>query len=135
MPSANVQLVRDVLKAWNRGERRTDAFSPAAEFDLSRWLFDVPSVWRISEDAPQRLESLIGIWEEFACRPERVLEVSGQVLAIVSLRMRGRSSGAGVSGRCAAVFALRDGRITSVTVYPDMDEASSALAAAGSVPG
>jgi ketosteroid isomerase-like protein len=127
MASQRVQAVDSVIEAWNAGTHVRELFTADAVFDLTRWAFDVPTAWTVKDpEAHKRVESFIGVWEDFRCDIHELTDVGRAVLAVVHLTARGRVSGVKLSDRFALVFDFDDGRINRFTVYPDESQARAA---------
>jgi ketosteroid isomerase-like protein len=133
MSQENVELVRSVFDAWNRGELG-DVLPFVAE-DIE-WLEieGLPDAMageeiRGSESVRSMLESLFDVWESYRLEPEVVRAVGdNRVFAVLREVARGRVSGAEVAGRWGYVIEIRDGKVARVEAYRN---AERALEAAG----
>jgi ketosteroid isomerase-like protein len=129
--SQNVDLVRSIYAAWERGEfGETDWVDPDIEFQA---IGDTPSAGKST--GPQGMASYwrewLSAWEEFAVKAEEYVEVDEErVLVLVRFGGRGKTSGVEIGRiwtRGASVFHIRDGKITRLLVYTDYQRALSDL--------
>ena len=67
-------------------------------------------------------------WGSLELEIEELIDAGDEVISVVRQHGRGRLSGAEVEQGFAQVWALRDGKIIRMTMYPDRE---SALEAAG----
>jgi ketosteroid isomerase-like protein len=58
---------------------------------------------------------------------ERLIDAGDQVVASAAWRGRGKTSGVATQWRFGLVFTLRDGRITSMVAYRELDDALEAV--------
>jgi ketosteroid isomerase-like protein len=128
--SANLDLVRSIYAAWERGDFSSVAWAnpdlvlvTADGPDPGRWggLKAVSEAWR----------SYLRNWEELRTRADEYREVDGErVLVLAHNRGRGKTSGIDVAEmgwRFATVFRVRDGRVIELTLYFDSDRALADL--------
>ena len=130
MSSANVELVRSILEAWERGD-----FSSAewADPEIELVIGDGP--------APGSRKGLAGMaeaardglsaWKDFRFAVEEYRELADErVLALVRFSGRGKRSGLEVGQiwlQGAALFQSRDGRVTRLALYFDRERALADL--------
>jgi ketosteroid isomerase-like protein len=128
--SENLDLVRSIYAAWERGDFGSATWAnPEIEFALA----DGPeagSVTGVPEMArlwSQRLD----VWEGFHTLPDEYREVDDErVLALYHFSGHGKGSGLdlgpiGLEGAC--IFHVRDGSVTRLVVYVDRDRAFADL--------
>jgi ketosteroid isomerase-like protein len=65
-------------------------------------------------------------WEEIRFDPESFREAAHRVVAIGQLSARARVTGAGVNARVALLIEYREGRVSRLRTYTDVDEAVEA---------
>jgi ketosteroid isomerase-like protein len=119
----NSEIVRAMYDAMARGD------APAA---LS--IFDPQIVWREAENfiyadgnpyiGPQAI--LAGLfmrfateWDQFAARPEQILEAGDTVISLGRYTGSYKKTGAGVNAQFVHVFAIRNGKIAAFQQYTD----------------
>jgi ketosteroid isomerase-like protein len=119
-----VELARGAVEAANR-----------RDFDAGMSYFGPDSIWEGwmgttftgREAIRSNLEDVIGTFEEFAMKPEELLELGGGVvLAVVLQSARPAGSTDERRTRVAFVSEWADGLIGRVTVYPNIDEGRAA---------
>jgi ketosteroid isomerase-like protein len=128
--SANLDLVRSIYADWERGEfGRADWAHPEIEFVIA----DGPEPGRsvgvgaMGETWRKRISG----WEDVRIAAEEYRELGDdRVLALVHDAGRASASGIDVDrmgSRSAAVFHLKDGKVTRGVVYWDRDRALADL--------
>jgi ketosteroid isomerase-like protein len=127
MGSANLDLVRSIYAAWERGDffRQADWADPEIEFVIpdgpetgrSTGLAAMADAWR----------SRLSGWKDVQIYADAYRELDdGRVLVLVKHHGRGELSGIEMVGsqtETAHVFGLRDGRVTRLVVYWDRERA------------
>ena len=130
MSRENVELVRQGLETFNRGEWNEVFdrwFHPAIEWSDPPG-FPGAAVHRGRAQVEARFRELEEMLEGFSVQPEELFDAGDDVVSFVRTGGRGRSSGIDVSRPVAWVLTVRDGLIVKVVGYEDRD---AALAAAG----
>jgi ketosteroid isomerase-like protein len=129
--SANLDLVRSIYADWERGD-----------FGNAEWAH--PDIEWINAYGPAPLRSATGLdgisanlrqwvtaWEDFRIEADEFIELDADsVLALVHYSGRGKMSGVDIGelpSKTAAVFHLRDGKVTRYIVYGDRDRALADL--------
>ena len=133
--SENLDLVRSIYADWERGD-----FSKAewAHPD-SEWLDAyMPAPLRSAtglDGITANLRQRVTAWEYFPIEADEFIELDADsVLALVRYSGRGKMSGVEIGERpskTAAVFHLRDGKVTRYVVYGDRDRALADLGLEG----
>src|SRR5271169_3401427 len=127
MASANLDFVRSLRLAWDRGDfSSTNWAHPEIEYVIvdgssrGRWtgLSGMATAWR----------SFLADWEDWRAHTTEIRELdSERVLALVSLSGRNRASGLelGQSGstKGANLFYVLDGKVTKFVLYLDRERA------------
>jgi ketosteroid isomerase-like protein len=99
---------------------------PDVHVDLTRRVLN-PAVYDGYEGLRLGLSEVREVWDRFTVLPERFIDVGDQVLVLETVQASGLGSGVEVGTRGASLYALRDGRIVRLTVYPDAREALEAV--------
>ena len=128
--SSNLDLVKSIYADWERGDwTSADWADPEIEFtvvgglDEGRWkgVGEMADVWA----------GQLRAWQDLRAVPEEFRELDdGRVLVLLRNEGRGRGSGfdlSGISTEAANIFVVRDGRVTSLTLYPDRARAMAEL--------
>ena len=129
MSQENIEIVRAIYEAWAQkglkaGLRYLD---PGVEWDVSRRRVD-PGVYRGHEGVRDYVRGIRDAYSGMASELEELLEAGDKVVAVITFRAKGRSSGATVQARVANVWTLREGKVVRIEYFGDREEA---LAAAG----
>jgi ketosteroid isomerase-like protein len=130
MSSANVDLVRAIYAVWERGDyRSTEWADPEIEFAMvggpepaaSTGVTGMAQAWR------KRLSA----WDEFGAKAEEYREVDHErVLVLVQNTGRGKARGleiAQMQTLGAALFKIRDRKVTRLVIYWDRTQAFADL--------
>ena len=130
MSRENVEIIRRLFDAVARRDSETvlSLYDPEVEFDGARhrWaeIAEGPAVVHGHEGIREWSRLYYGAWEDLEDEIEEVVDAGDQVVTIVTTRARGRASGIEVEWkRNVGVWTIRDGRITRVAWYRDLDEA------------
>jgi ketosteroid isomerase-like protein len=128
VPSANAEVVRAALDAWNRDD--WDAIlataTPDFELDMSRADGPFRGVY-VTGQVRRFWESFAANWEARRFEPHELIDAGDHVVVPVTLHLRGRD-GIEVSARITHLWTLRDGRLARMRMY---QERAEALEAAG----
>src|SRR3954453_12826567 len=136
MSQANVQIVRTLLRAWERGDFSSSEWAdPDIEF-VAQGLTDglLPGA-RHGEGTLRGVEAMqrswrefLSAWDDFKAEPEEIIDAGEQVLVLARLGGRGSGSGAPAEGlRGACLFTLREGKVVRLALYTDRAEALEAV--------
>ncbi|HET9120579.1 MAG TPA: nuclear transport factor 2 family protein [Solirubrobacterales bacterium] len=129
MSEENVEIVRAMLDAFNRGD-----FDASLEFlaEDIEWHdpADVPGagVHRGPDEVRRFFVAWLGAWETYTAEAEELIDAGDRVVVVHHEWGRGRESGIEVDNRSANLFELRDGKVVRRWPFPDRE---SALQAAG----
>jgi ketosteroid isomerase-like protein len=133
MPSANVEMVRQSLEAFN---------SKGVDGLASFWHPDID--WRAIEGAPddvgvftgeQAMRRYLGEWlelfDEARNEPEEFIEARDQLVAVQHASGIGKRNGVPVDMRYAVVYTIQDAKIIRGREYATRAEALEAVGLAG----
>jgi ketosteroid isomerase-like protein len=128
--SANLDLVRSIFGAWERGEwSSADWAHPEIEYVIAGG--PQPGTWKGLAELAEAFRDFLGGMEEYRLEAEEYRELDDQrVLVLVHNHGRGKISGLDlgqVSRGGAAVFRMRDGKVTGVAFYWDREHAFADL--------
>jgi len=133
MASANVEFVRSIYTAWERGDWSSAAWAdPQIEFVIA----DGPVPFRTTGVRGMRegWRSWLSAWEGFGMRAEEFRELDDErVLVLHRYSGRGKSSGVELDemrARAAIVVHVRDAKVTRLVGYNDREHALADLAPA-----
>jgi len=128
--SANVDLVRSIYAAWERGDYSSAEWAdPQIEFVHADG--PAPDSWRGPEGLAEGTRAWINVWEGMRAQAEDYRDLDGgRVLVLAHYSGRAKTSGLDL-GRIATagagVFYLRDGKVMRIVQYFDRDRALAAL--------
>jgi ketosteroid isomerase-like protein len=128
--SANLDLVRSIYSAWERGDwSHAEWAQPEIEFVIA------------DEGGPRGSKGVAGMaatwgdflsaWNDLRTEAEEYREIdSERVLVLVKHSGRGKASGleiAEIREGGANLFHIRDGKVTRLVIYPNRDRALADL--------
>ena len=129
MSQQNVDTVRAILEAFNRGDMRSflDMCDPDIEWDVSKRLID-PATYHGHGGVQKFFEQQLEAWEEAPqMEAEELIDAGDQVVAFVQVHGRGKGSGAAVDARIAQVWTVRRQKAIRLEYYGDRVEALKAV--------
>ena len=130
MSRENVEIVRAIYAAWERGDfNSVDWAHPEIE-----WVSvdgPEPGSWKGLAGLGEGWSSWLNAWEECRGEAEEYRELDGdRVLVLGQLSGRGKTSGLEIGqlhSRGANVFHLRGGKVTRIVTYWDRERALEAV--------
>ena len=129
MESANLDLVRSIYAAWERGDfSSVDWAHPDIEFVLADG--PEPGRWTGLEQMSRRYGDWLRGWKDFRAAPEEYLvaESGDRILVFVVNTGYGRTSGVELEQRSVAnFFEIRGGKVTKLVLYWDREHALADL--------
>jgi ketosteroid isomerase-like protein len=131
VPSANLDLVRSIFAAWERGDVSSAEWAhPEIEFEVA----DGPEAGSRTKglaDMAGAMGDYLGAWEEWRVEADDYLELDGErVLVLQHYSARGKTSGLELGqmrAQGANLFHLREGKVTRLVVYYDRERALADL--------
>jgi ketosteroid isomerase-like protein len=129
MSQENVEIVRQLFQLWERGEwgDGREFYDDGCEVVFSTSWFPDAGIYGVGHEALGAWMAFVDAFEELAVGLDQVVDAGERVVALVSLRARGRASGAAVDAKVGAVFTFRDRKV----VRWEMTDRGDALEAAG----
>jgi ketosteroid isomerase-like protein len=130
MASANLDLVRSIYAAWERGDRSSIEWAhPEIEFVIVDG--PAPGSWTGPGGMAEGFRDLLSAWEEWRPQADEFHELDGKrVLVLDHFSGRGKASGLEVRRmrtEGAVLFHLRGGKVTRLIVYYDREHAFTEL--------
>lgn len=130
MSQANVETVRRVYEAAASRDSAAviSLYDPAVELDCSRTIGDVlgGGVYQGHEGLRELFRAWHDAWDEVEYDYEDLIDAGDHVVAVVTRRARGRSSGAAVEVHLALLWTIHEGKVTRVVWFTSRDEALDA---------
>jgi len=128
--SANLDLVRSIYADWARRDPALNRMAPDVVFDLSRRLVD-PEIYHGHAGLLKLREGLYEAWSEFRQEPKQYSASGNRVLAVLSIRGTGRTSGVKVVEQVAHVWTVDRGKVARLEYFGDPVEAQRTLSDVG----
>ena len=118
--SANLELVRSIFAAWERGDYSSaDWADPGIEYIWADG--PSPGSWTGRRAMAQSWGDWLRAWEEFLAKADDYRVIDGnRILVLNSFGGRGKTSGVGVGQlmtQGASVWTLHAGRVTRLVLY------------------
>ena len=127
MSRENIEVARELYRAWNRGEPGFELYAPDITWDVSRWAPDLPDVARGHDEVRDQHRRFLGMWDELHFEPERFVEHGDAVVVPFTIRTRAKGSGVTVSSGGVHALTFRDGLVASFVLCLDLEQALEAV--------
>lgn len=125
--SSNLDLVRSIHTAWERGDFSSAAWADP-EIELVFADGPDPGSWKGVGEVAEGWRSFLSTWEDWHVEVEEYREIDDErVLVPLRLWGRGKTSGLDMSARAANVYTLRSGIVLKIVLYWDRDRAFAEL--------
>jgi ketosteroid isomerase-like protein len=128
MPSANLELVRTLYAAWERGDfSATEWAHPDIEYVIADG--PAPGRWSGLTGMAEAYRAVLEVWEGFRGEAQEYRELDDErVLVLVRVSARGKTSGLDVKGaKTANLIHIREGKVTKMVYYWDRERALTDL--------
>ena len=130
MSQENVELVRSIRAAWDRGDFSSAEWAhPEIEFVIADG--PSPGKWMGVAGMAEGFRSIVSAWEGFHVVSEEFRELDGErVLVLVHATGSGKTSGASlgeVGAKAAELFHVRSGKVTRLVIYLNREDAFADL--------
>jgi ketosteroid isomerase-like protein len=130
MSQENVDLVRSIYAAWERGDFGSGEWAhPAIELKFADGL--TPGSWTGLAGMAEGMRDFLSAWEEYRAEVDDYLELDGErVLALIHLGGRGKTSGLELGQmrtKAVQLFHVRGGKVTRLVTYFDGERALAEL--------
>jgi ketosteroid isomerase-like protein len=128
--SENLDLVRSIFADWERGDfSAVEWADPEIKFVIGDG--PLPGTWKGTDGMAEGFREWLSAWEDVRIKSDEYRKLDNErVLVLVCSSGRGKASGldlAQMGGRGAAVFHVRDGKMTRLVLYADCDRAFADL--------
>jgi ketosteroid isomerase-like protein len=137
MSQENVEVVRSVYAAWERGDFSSAEWThPEIEYVIAGG--PMPGSWTGLAGMAEAWRDCLSAWEKFSVEAEEYRELDKErVLGLVHFSGRGKASGLEVGqmrARGASLFHVRRGKVTRLVLYWDRERAVAELGLASDAP-
>jgi ketosteroid isomerase-like protein len=127
--SANLDLVRWIFAAWEHGDFSSAEWAhPEIEYAE---IGDGPDagISRGKTEMAETVRTVLGVMKDVRVKPGEYRELDHErVFVLTTLSASGKSSGVKIEGqKGAALFCIRDGKVTRLAVYTDRKRALADL--------
>jgi ketosteroid isomerase-like protein len=126
MASANVDFVRSLHAAWERGDYSSVEWAhPEIEYVIADG--PAPGSWTGRAGMAGAFREVLSVWEGYRVEVDEYRELDGErVLVLLHFSARGKTSGLEVAqmrAEGASLFHLRGGKVTRLVLYSDRERA------------
>lgn len=131
MASANVELVRSIRAAWERGDFSSSEWAhPEIEYVIADG--PSPGSWRGHAGMAEGSREFLNPWEGYRAVAEEYRELDDERVLVLLRHVGGRGKASGLDlgdlhGKKANLFHLRDGKVIRYVVWFDPDRAFADL--------
>jgi ketosteroid isomerase-like protein len=129
--SENLDLVRSIYAAWERGDFFSSADWAHPEIEFVGADGPTPGTWKGLAGMAEHWRDFLGAWEDFRIEVDEYRELDDErVLVLVHLSGRAESSGVDLSQirtRGVNLFHIQDGKVTRLLIYANADRALAEL--------
>ena len=122
-------MVRRVYDAWNRGDWDAVFRDAHPDAELTTQRGPDAGTKRQRDEVQKFVDDYSSAFDNFAVEPEEFFPIGDQVVVFVTRRARPKGGDVDMVVRNGHLWRFRDGRILSMTSFPDPE---AALQAAGS---
>ncbi|MGA2320483.1 MAG: hypothetical protein ABSG95_07040 [Solirubrobacteraceae bacterium] len=130
MTSANLDLVRSIFSAWERGDFSSVEW---AEPEIAGGIADgpAPGSWTGVVEMAKVWRIQLRLWEDFHAEPDEFRELDGErVLVLAHFSARGKWSGLEVGQpqtKAASLFHVRGDKVSRLVIYLNREHAFADL--------
>ena len=131
MSQGNIEVVRQAIEAFNRGD--LERFVETVPFDDQTVEYhEYPEfievgVFRGRDAIEQHWQQFLDAFEGYRFDIEELIDADDEVVVFTHQHGRGKESGLAFELRSAWVFTFRDGKLTRIRTYPDRARALAAV--------
>jgi ketosteroid isomerase-like protein len=130
MALANLDLVRSIYAAWERGDYSSAEWAhPKIEFVVADG--PAPGSWTGLAGLAEATREMMNVWNEWSAEADEYRELDGErVLVLVRVGGRGKKSGLELGqmrAKGANLHHVRDGKVTRLVIYWDREHAFADL--------
>jgi ketosteroid isomerase-like protein len=123
--SGNVDLVRSIFAAWERGDFDSAEWAhPQIEYAIADF-GPASGSWSGLAGMAEGFQSILGAWEEYRTEAEEYLELDDErILVLAHVSGRGKASGLELGQlrtKGADLFHVRGGKVTRLVLYFDRE--------------
>jgi ketosteroid isomerase-like protein len=130
MSRENVEIVRRVFEATNRGEARSvlELYHPEVELEAGGALGSLVGggVYTGRDGIRRFYRAYYEAWEHVDYEIEELIDAGDLVVSVVTNRGRGRASGIALDWRVPGLWTIKDRHIVRVVFFSSRDEALQA---------
>ncbi len=128
MAAENVEIVRRVFDAFNRGDFETalDLLDEDVEWGGPPDVPDETGPYRGHDGVVAGFRNFMKVWERLDVELVEVIDAGDRVVAVNRWHGRSRGHGVDVDLHVSQVLELRDGKVTRVRQFRERDEALAA---------
>ena len=128
--SENLDLVRSIYAAWERGDWNSAEWAHP-EIEMAFVDGPNPGSWKGLAGMAHGTRELLNAWDDYSVRAEEYREIDGErILVLMRASGRGKTSSlelGQIAPKAAALLHVRDRKVTKLVAYFDGDRALADL--------
>jgi ketosteroid isomerase-like protein len=119
MSQANVEVIRNIYEAWNRGDLDSafEVFDQDIEWVLPEGGLN-SGVYRGHDEVRRLLDGYLEAFEFLRPEPERFFDAGDRIVVFIRTSVRSKGSGAEAAVRPAHLWTIREGKVVRMEVFP-----------------
>jgi ketosteroid isomerase-like protein len=122
MSCANLDLVRSIYAAWDRGDFTSAGWAdPDIEYEYADG--PSPGTWKGLDGMAEGFREWLSIWKDFRLAADEYRQLDGERVVVLD-RLSGHAKISGLEigeARTATLFHIRGGKVTRLVLYWDRD--------------
>ena len=126
MSQENIEIVRSIYEAFNRRDWDAAFRDQRSDVELTTPPGPQGGTYRGRQECQAFWEEMLSAFEGTATEPEELVDRDDQVAAVVRVRARPKGTTAEIEIRNGHLWAFRDGKATSIRVFPEPEKALEA---------
>jgi ketosteroid isomerase-like protein len=130
VPSANLDLVRSIFAAWERGDWSSVEWAHA-DIEYVRADGPAPGSWRGLAGMEHGFRDFLNAWEGYRLEADEYRELDHERIVVFGHQGgRGKTSGlelAQIATKAAALFHVHGGKVARLVIYTDRERALADL--------
>ena len=127
MSQENVEVVRQVYEAFNRGDWDAVFRDVAPDFELTTPARGLDAgIFRGREEGQGYWEDFFRPYEAVTTEPVEFFQSGDQLVVFLETRLRPRGSSAEIEVRAGHLWTIRDGTAVSLRLFPEREQALEA---------
>jgi uncharacterized protein len=128
MPQRNVEILREMYEAFNRGDLGTalEVIDPGIEWRITPEAGPAPGTYHGHGGVRSAFSSMLEVWADYQTEPLDFTQSGDFVVVTVALQATGKSSRAGVEAEVAHLWRVHAGKVVLFEAHSNRRKALAA---------